>query len=133
MKVRLLAGAALVAGVATGCELPATSEAPEPKNHGAEVSDVARNTDATGRDKGAAVSEAARANGQGEGAQANSAPAAPSADSPEPKDHPENHGAEVSAVAHDTEATGRDKGAAVSEVARNNGQGLGTTKDKGRP
>jgi hypothetical protein len=122
MKVRLFAGALLIAGAATGCELPASSEAPEPKNHGAEVSGVAHNTDATGRDKAAAVSEVAKTNQ----AQSPQSQDLQSQDEPAPSaDHPENHGAEVSAVAHSTDATGRDKGAEVSEVARNNGQGQG--------
>jgi hypothetical protein len=39
-----------------------TDSSGQPDNHGAAVSDVARNTDATGSDKGAAVSAAAQDN-----------------------------------------------------------------------
>lgn len=52
----------------------------------------------------------------------------------------DNHGAEVSDVAHNTTATGRDKGAAVSEVARDGhgaapqaGQGSGNAGGHGKP
>jgi hypothetical protein len=71
LKVGLIACAVLIAGAAAGCEPAADS--PEYKNHGAQVSDVAHNTDQTGRDKGAAVSEVAR-NGHDNGAKGHGHP-----------------------------------------------------------
>jgi hypothetical protein len=62
MKVAVLAGAVLIAGAAAGCDPAPSGDVTEPKNHGAEVSDVAHNTDSTGKNKGAAVSAVARNN-----------------------------------------------------------------------
>jgi hypothetical protein len=65
MRIGMSVCALVIAGAAAGCE-PAES-GDEPKNHGAEVSSVAHNTDATAKDKGAAVSDVAQSNdGQGQ-------------------------------------------------------------------
>jgi hypothetical protein len=57
----------------------------------------------------------------------------PTAHTHAPPTHPENHGADVSSVAHTTDATGRDKGEAVSTVARGDHGGHSTGTDHAAP
>jgi hypothetical protein len=57
----------------------------------------------------------------------------PTAHTPSSPTHPENHGADVSSIARTTDATGRDKGEAVSTVARGDHGGHSTGTDHAAP
>ena len=89
MKRRLL-GVGLIGLIAPAIPTVAVVANGPSDNHGADVSQVAKDHSITGQAHGEAVSEAARA----------------------------NHGADVSAVAKDDSTTGRAHGEAVAAAAR---------------
>jgi hypothetical protein len=87
-----------------GISVPDTNQSQPDTTKGSQISDIARNTSATGVDKGAEVSTAA-SNGKGSAGQNGSAGS--------------TKGSEISDIARNTSATGVDKGAEVSTAASN--------------
>jgi hypothetical protein len=113
---------------------PTTADAPTTPtsvtNHGSDVSDVARNTDATGRDKGAAVSAVAKGDhGQPPAAASNSdAPETPTTGAPVTTPNSGGIGT-GSTASNDANSTGTDQAAPQASA----GSGNAGDHPSGRP
>lgn len=92
-------------GINPGHSDHSTTKPNHPANHGGTVSNLARTTDETGRDKGKAVSAIASTNGNDH--QATKAATSGS----------DSHGSQISTLATTTTAKGVDKGATISTAA----------------
>jgi hypothetical protein len=120
--------------LATATASPAPDEVSTdgPSGHGAEVAAVAHATPLPGQNHGQQVREVARDNhGHAAKPAPTATPTPQSTATPEPTrtaeptkapkaDHPDNHGAVVSEVAHATPPPGQNHGQQVREVARDN-------------
>lgn len=95
-------------GITPGNNDHSTTKPSHPAKHGGTVSNLARTTTETGRDKGEAISAVASANGKDHPTAKTAKPATAGSD---------NHGSQISTLATTTTANGVDKGTTISTAA----------------